>query len=287
MNILVTGATGHVGLATLRALSRPRPGISVVAGVRNPAADSPALAGLADRVVPFDFEREATFAPALQGTDVLFLLRPPALADVARYFAPLIQAAKAAQVRHIVFLSVQGVERNSLIPHHKIEQLISASGLAYTFLRPAYFMQNFTSSLRDDLTSNHLIFLPAGQAKFTLVDVDDVGRVAAQVLADSPRHAHKSYDLTSHDQLTFGEMAAELSRTLGRPIRFESPNLLRFYLTKRRQGLPSTLILVMILLHYLPRLQPTPPTSDWVETITGRVPTSFAEFVAEHRSLLQ
>ncbi|MDP5140566.1 MAG: NmrA family NAD(P)-binding protein, partial [Spirosomaceae bacterium] len=92
----------------------------------------------------------------------------------------------------------QGAEDNSVIPHHKIERLIIDSGISYTFLRPAYFMQNFTTTLRKELVENNRIFLPAGEAKFTLVDVQDVGKVAAETLLSSDKHVNIGYDLTSN-----------------------------------------------------------------------------------------
>jgi uncharacterized protein YbjT (DUF2867 family) len=104
MKILITGATGNVGLAVLRALQATPANLQVLAGVRNLHEDSPKLTGLAVSPIHFDFEDTSTFAPALQGVDVLFLLRPPQLADVARYFQPLIAAAKDAAVKHILFL---------------------------------------------------------------------------------------------------------------------------------------------------------------------------------------
>ncbi|MCU0451264.1 MAG: NmrA family NAD(P)-binding protein [Bernardetiaceae bacterium] len=281
--LLITGATGNVGLAVLQALQKLALPLEIRAGVRNPQAEAPKMASYGATAVPFDFEDARTFAPALAGVDGLFLLRPPQLADVNKYFAPLISQAQQAGVRHIVFLSVQGVEGNRLVPHYKIERLIEASQVPYTFLRPAYFMQNFTTTLRDDLVKKNQVFLPAGRAKFTLIDVDDLGLVAAHVLANPGPHLGQKYDLTNHEQLTFGQMAEQLSTGLGRRIEFISPNLWRFYWTKRREKVPPMLVLVMIMLHYLPRFRPAPGVTTWAAQITGQPPKSFAAFVAQHR----
>jgi uncharacterized protein YbjT (DUF2867 family) len=284
--LLITGATGNVGLAVLKALQRLALPLEIRAGVRNSELEGPKLSSYGAEVVPFDFEDARTFAPALAGVDGLFLLRPPQLADVTQYFAPLIRQAQQAGIRHIVFLSVQGVEGNRLVPHYKIERLIEASQVPYTFLRPAYFMQNFTTTLRDDLVKKHQIFLPAGQAKFTLIDVDDLGLVAAYVLASPAPHLGQRYDLTNHEQLTFGQMAEQLGTGLGRRIEFVSPSLWQFYWAKRREKVPPMLVLVMIMLHYLPQFQPTPSPTRWVEQITGQAPKSFADFVAQNRAIL-
>jgi hypothetical protein len=281
-NVLITGATGNVGTAVLAALQNIDHTLDVFAGVRNVDADKIKLAQYKIKFSPFDFTDISTYANALGGCDVLFLLRPPQISEVKKYFQPMLETCVAQGVKHIVFLSVQGVESSSIIPHHKIEKLIVDSKIPYTFLRPAYFMQNFTTTLQDDLIQKKQIFLPAGNAKFTLIDVRDIGAVTAHILTNSTLHINKSYELTNKEKLTFAEMAAKLSSVLGVKIRFISPNLIRFFLTKRKEKMPVMLILVMIMLHYFPRFQKEPSITDWVEKITGREPITFAQFINDN-----
>ncbi|GAB3176100.1 NmrA family NAD(P)-binding protein [Telluribacter humicola] len=285
--VLITGATGNVGIAVIEALHGLDHQLDLYTGVRNPEEDQPVLHKYRHLTVQrFDFTDPLTYGPALQTCDILFLLRPPQISDVEQYFDPLIQAAVVASVQHIVFLSVQGVENSSIIPHHKIEKLIVRSGIPYTFLRPAYFMQNFSTTLHRELVTNRRVFLPAGKARFTLIDVRDIGAVAAKVLMDPDRHRYQAYDLTAADKLTFGEMATLLSSGLETTIRYESPGLLRFFWTKRREGMPVPFILVMIMLHYLPRFQKEPPVTQWVEVLTGRSPGTFTQYINDHKQVL-
>jgi len=281
--VLITGPTGTVGKSVLENLSEREHELEIFAGVRNKKKSSELLKTFRAKPVQFDFTELNTFTPALAQMDMIFLLRPPQLADVNTYFKPLIEIAAKTQIKHIVFLSVQGVQRSKWIPHHQIETLIKNSGVAYTFLRPAYFMQNFTTLLRRDLVEHQRIYLPAGKAKFTLIDVKDLGAVAAQILVSPERHIGEAYDLTNEELLTFGDMADKLSIGLEKNIRFESPNLLSFFLTKKRQGLSAAYIFVLILLHYLPRFQSTPQTTNWVQNITGKNPKSFSEFIRRHK----
>lgn len=287
MNILITGATGNVGLSILKSLKSLKTNSIFIAGVRNIEKEQDKLKDFKVSLVKFDFENVETFRPALIGIDILFLLRPPQLADVEKYFKPLIDEVVKCNVKQIVFLSVQGVENSKIIPHHKIEKLITEHKVAFTFLRPAYFMQNFTTTLRSDLVNKHRIYLPAGQAKFTLVDVDDIGLVASKVLTEPERHQNKSYELTNNETLTFAEMADKLSNGLGEKILYISPNLLQFFLTKRKENMPTMLILVMIMLHYFPRFQKTPKTAEFVKNITGQEPKSFDDFVLTNLKQLQ
>ncbi len=284
-NVLITGATGNVGSEVIRALSTLKHSLTLFAGVRDLKEDTYKMAGKNIHLIKFDFTDTATYLPALKNCDVLFLLRPPQISEVEKYFRPMIDICKKTEIKHIVFLSVQGVEKSSIIPHHKIEKLIVESKIPYTFLRPAYFMQNFTTTLYRDLVNKRMIYLPAGKAKFTLIDVRDIGLVGATVLTNTSEHINKSYDLTNNEKLTFSQMARQLSNILGFEIEYKSPYLLSFFLTKRKEKIPTMLIVVMIMLHYLPRFQKEPEITDWVNKITNKEPFRFEEFINDHKEL--
>ena len=286
-NILITGATGNVGLEIIKSLKEQNSTDKIFAGVRNISKDDSTFERLGLEVVEFDFMNFDTQENALKGIDSLFLLRPPQIAEVDKYFKPLIKIAQKMDVKHIIFLSVQGAEKNSFIPHHKIEKLIVESGIPYSFLRPAYFMQNFSTTLREDLIHKKQIFLPAGKTKFTLIDVRDIGKVAAKILTNPTEYLNKSYELTCYEKLNFREMAEKLSKGLNEKITYQAPNLLKFYFQKRKENVSTIFILVMIMLHYLPRFQKEAEITDWVEKITGNKPKTFDEFVAENIQTLR
>lgn len=112
-----------------------------------------------------------------------------------------------------------------------------------------------------------------------------MGEVAARVLLHPEKHSNQAYELTNAEQMDFAGMCAILSKGIGREIKFNSPNLLSFFLQKSKEGLPAAFILVMIMLHYLPRFQIAPITSDWTEKLLDRKPTTFAEFVEREKYL--
>lgn len=284
--ILISGATGNVGVEVIRAFPRERQATKIIAAVRNPSRFPDELRESVDGVVKWDIEDPSTFNTALKGIHTLFLLRPPQISDAKKYFLPLVESAQRTGIRHIIFLSVQGADSNSVIPHHKIEQIVLQSGIPYTFLRPAYFFQNYLGNLHKDLIERKEVFLPAGKARFTLIDVRDIAAVTTQVMLRPEEHVAKAYDLTNNELLNFEEMAAILSEELGQKIRYRSPNLIKFFLRKRKEGMPTPLILVMIMLHYLPRFSKPPQRSAWVQKITGRAPVSFATFARDYREPL-
>ena len=284
--VLITGATGTIGIQVIESLIKLTSCPYLLAGVHNIDDSIQKLAKYNIHLVKFDFSAPQCNKETLEKTDILFLLRPPQIANVQKYFEPLIHMASACNVKHIVFLSVQGVENNRIIPHYKIEKLIIESKIPYTFLRAAYFMQNFLTTLNNDLVQKQLIFLPAGKAKFTLVDVRDVGAVAAAVISNHELHANISYDLTSQDLLTFKEMAGKISTILNLNIKFSSPNLLKFYFEKRKEKISPGFIAVVILLHYSPRFHKEPKISDCVNEITGKAPIGFEQFLLDYSYLL-
>lgn len=284
--VLITGATGNVGMEVIKSLQNIDHKLDIYAGVRNSNEDRLKLANYKVNFSLFDFTNPVTYKTALNGCEILFLLRPPQISEVEKYFKPIIDTCKENGVKHIVFLSVQGVEKSKIIPHHKIEKLIVDSKIPYTFLRPAYFMQNFTTTLHNDLANKKRIYLPAGNAKFTLIDVRDIGAVSATILTNISEHINKSYELTCKEKWTFSEMAKILSNILETDIKYISPNLLSFFLTKRKEKTPTMFIFVMIMLHYFPRFQKEPHTTNLVEKITNRQPTTFEQFINDNKKTL-
>lgn len=275
-NILITGATGNVGQAILHHFT-PKTGQKLYLASRKAGENQ----------LYFDFENPEDSKATLAKTDTLFLLRPPQISDVKQYFQPLIRHAKEAGVRHIVFLSVQGAEDVSFIPHAKIEKLIQASGIAYTFIRPSYFIQNLSTTLLQDIQEHDRIFLPAGKAKFLWVDVMDIGKAIAAILQDVAAHRNQAYTITGNELYTFEEVAQMLTKVLGRKIDYISPNLLRFYFSKKKVGIKPAFIFVMIMLHFLPRFQKAPQISSNLTELTGDAPLTLQDFMQRNKAVWQ
>jgi uncharacterized protein YbjT (DUF2867 family) len=148
--VLVTAALGNVGREVTRECERR--GFAVrVAGVREAE-----LAGRFPQheAARFDFLDRATWPAALAGCDFLFLLRPPPIGDMEATLNPFVDAAYAAGVRHIVFLSVAGAERKSWVPHREVELHLERTGDAWTVLRPGFFAQNLQDAYRRDITED-------------------------------------------------------------------------------------------------------------------------------------
>ncbi len=277
--IMVTGAPGNMGTTLVKHL------LDLGALVRVAARDVEAARsafGETLEIVRFDFADHKTFA-AFDGVERMFLLRPPQIADVRHVIVPALDAAKALGVRHVVFLSIQGAERNRVVPHRRIEDHLRRSGLDWTFIRAAYFMQNLSTTHARDIRDRDEIYIPAGRGSRTAhVDVRDVAAVAARALVE-PGHAGQAYTPTGPVALTYDECAAILTEVLGRPIRYADPTPWHYWRRMRRRGMPAAMIAVTLGIYIAARFGLAAGLTDDVERVTGQPPIDFATFARDRR----
>ena len=278
--ILVTGAPGNVGTPLVEELLRL--GMPVRVSAWDPAVARAAFGDAVD-VVPFDFEKPDTFGPAFAGIERMFLLRPPQIADVDGVIVPALRAAAEAGVQHVVFLSIQGADKNRLVPHRKIEDRLRSSGMAWTFIRAAYFMQNLSTTHAPEVRELDEIWVPAGRTSRTAhVDARDVAAIAARALVE-PGHEGMAYTPTGPAALTYDEIAAMLTSELGRPIRYANPGFLAYWRRMRRRGMPRTMVGVTLGIYTAARMGMAAGLSDDVERLTGRPPIPMKEFIRDFR----
>jgi uncharacterized protein YbjT (DUF2867 family) len=282
-SILITGATGNVGAEVIRQLQHT--GQSVRVAVRH-ANDTHFTFGAGIESVLFDFAQPATFQLAFESVERIFLMRPPAISNVRHYIFPAIDAAKRAGVRQIVFLSLIGVEKNRVVPHYKIEQYILSSGLDYTFLRPSFFMQNLSTTHRDEIRDRSEIFVPAGDGKTSFIDVRDIAAVASLALVEAG-HTNAIYELTGDEALSYAAVAGQLSSILGRTIVYPRPSLLQFIRRQREQGSPWPRVVVMSGIYTTARLGLAGHLTGDVRRLLGRPPITFQQFAKDHAACWQ
>ena len=276
--ILVTGATGNVGREIVRLLEQKA--LPVRAAVSDPERAT-AMFGEGVACTQFRFGEADTYAQAFHDVRAVFLMRPPQIVNVKKNIYPAIDAAQKAGVKHMVFLSLQGVEKNPLVPHHKIEKYLMRSGIRYTFLRPSFFMQNLSTTHRDEIRNDNCIFVPAGAGKTSFVDVRDIAEVAVKVLTETG-HENSAYELTGNEALSYDEVAGIFSQVLERPIRYARPSAFHFWQEMRSKGHPAAFVVVMLALYTVARLGWAAKTTDDVTTLLARPPISMRQFIEDH-----
>lgn len=281
MAIFITGATGNVGRAAVAWLAEQQQ--PVVAGVRNPK-DLPPGYPAGAQVRHFDFHAPDTFAGALAGCNRLLLVRPPALANVQKDFLPFLQYAQAVGVEHIVLLSVQGADKNSFLPHAKLEKQLQQMAFSYTFLRPGFFMQNITEVHLPTIQRYNCIMVPAGRGSVPYIDARDIGAVAGRILQEPEGHRNAAYTLTGEEKLTFYEVAEVMRNVLQRPIRYRPVTFPTYYCQLRRSGQPKGFALTSTIIYATVWLGLAGELTTTTRDILGRAPYRFAEFIAHEKN---
>ena len=286
--ILVTGATGNVGLEVAKesATPRRRPSLRpcLMSGTRQRVPEQlPGGPGRAIRLRPAGDIR-ARPSPAWRK---LFLMRPPQITDVERYLFPAIDAAQAAGVKHLVFYSLMASTHT--VPHYKVEQKLLTSGLPYTFVRPSFYMQNLDTFYRDDIRVRDKIFVPAGKAKTSFIDVHDIGAVAGMALTE-PGTEGKAYELTGTEALDYYQVADIFTEVQdGARIRYVRPTPGEYATRQEALGVAAEFIKVMRSLYWTVRLGIGAKVTPELAQLLGRPPITMAQFAqlraAVHRRL--
>ncbi|MBO1080004.1 SDR family oxidoreductase [Roseomonas haemaphysalidis] len=221
MTILVTGATGNVGRQVVQQLTKR--GADVRALVRDPSKAS-FPEGVA--VVQGDLLDVDPLRAAFSGVSTLFLLNAVVPDEFTQALIAL-NVAREAGIERIVYLSVFEGERYVNVPHFAgkfaVERMIEAMGLPATILRPAYFIDN-DAAIKDVITSYGIYPMPIGSKGLAMVDVRDIGEVAAIELIRREQAAAPlppdRINLVGPDTLTGADVAAIWSDVLGCPIAY-------------------------------------------------------------------
>lgn len=198
--ILVIGANGKTGSRVTAKLEAQ--GYPVRRGSRNAA-------------VPFDWEAPDTWGPALEGVGSAYVTYFPDLAfpGAVDKLDALCNAARDSGVERLVLLSGRG-------EHHARlgEEVVRNSGVDFTIVRAAWFAQNFSEGYLRDPVMAGVLPMPGGMILEPIIDVEDISDVVVAALTE-PGHSGELYEVTGPRLMSFAEMAVELSRVIGRPIR--------------------------------------------------------------------
>lgn len=222
--ILVTGATGHQGSATLRHLVER--GFRVRALTRAP--DQPkarSLAGHGAEVAKGDLEDQDALSRVLDGADGVYSVQNSREAGIEaeiRQGTNLADAAKRSRITQFVYSSVASADQGTGIPHFeskvRIEEHIRRTGMRFTIVRPVFFMENWLGMR--EMIANGTLELPLDPAtRLQMVAVDDIGGVAAMAFEHPGKWQDGIFELAG-DELSMAELADVFTRITGREVRY-------------------------------------------------------------------
>jgi uncharacterized protein YbjT (DUF2867 family) len=277
MTILITGATGTVSSALLRVL----PATDDVRVLVRDAAKAPS--GV--EVAVGDLDQPQTLDEAFKGVDTLWLLT--AMGPQAPHAGMnAVWAARRAGVRHVVRMSAIGASHDAPTRNGRLHALsdaeLTASGLDWTIIRPAFFMQNLFGSI-----NGTTLYGPTGEGKMGLIDVRDIGAFAAHVLTDPEAHRGRTYTLTGPESISLREAADRLAPVYGTAITYAPVTPDAAYESMLGAGLREWDAAVNT--EYARAYSAgwgDYTTTDFPDVV-GRPARGFAEFAADHAALLR
>ena len=215
----VTGATGQLGRIVIEKLKERISSDSIVALVRSPQK----AADMGVEVREFDYNKKDNLANALKGIDRLLLISANEIGERARQHKNIIEAAKRAGVKWIVYTSILRADTSTLSlagEHFATETALKESGIHYTILRNSWYTENYTGSVKGAVAGSAFLG-SAGNGKIASAVRADFAE-AAVVVITGQNHEDKVYELAGDEAYTLADLAAEISRQTGKNIPYRN-----------------------------------------------------------------
>jgi NAD(P)H dehydrogenase (quinone) len=287
--VLVTGATGDTGRATVNELLAR--GHKVRALAHGQDDRSKRLQERGVEVVYGDLLDFGRVRAALGGVQRAYFVYPirPGILQATAYFA---QAAKEAGVDGIVNMSQKSAREDAkshaATDHWLSERVFDWSGLTVAHIRPTYFAE-WLLYLAPMIKAG-LLHVPFGTGKHAPIAAEDQGRVIAGILEDPAAHKGKIYPLFGPVEYTYEETARVLGRVLGRPVQYKQVAFEEFQKAfeagRKTTGRPVNDFLFQHLREVAIDHQNGifAGTNDLVEKLGGRPPMTLEAFIEKHRA---
>ncbi len=279
--IVIIGASGAVGVPTIRHLARRGAGIRALTSSEASAERLQGL-GVGETLVG-DFRDDDDVRRVVDGADKVFLVTPRFTEDEAEIGLRVVAASQAAGVAHLVFSSAFHPQMRQMSHHWSkllIEEAVIESGLAFTILQPSMFMQNAGVEW-NSITTDGVYPRPySPDRKMSLVDTADLGEAAAIVLTEDG-YAGATFELCGPDSPSHAEMAAVFSQVLGREIRAVQRSLDEWRVWARARGWTEWSIETYVkMCHHYDRHGYPGGNTLVLRTILGREPGGYRAFAA-------
>lgn len=274
--ILVLGSNGTIGSKVVRGL--------VARGETVKAASRKATAVDGAEALAFDYEDAATFGPALEGVDRLFVLTPAGYLDPVGLVGPIMTTAAARGIK-VVLMTVIGVDADDKIPYRQLELQLEKTGAPFVILRPNWFSDNFQSYWIEGIRHG-AIAVPAAEGKTSFIDTRDIAESIVAALTSDAFNG-RAFNLTGPEALSYGEAAAILSRVTGKPVAYTPVDDGTFVGTLVGAGVPEDYARFLAsIFHPVREGWVANPTGD-VKTLTGHAPRSLETYARDNSEALK
>jgi len=274
--ILITGAGGKTGETLVKALSKAE---SVCAFVHHEEQVAVLKSFGAEKVIVGDLRDEAAIRSAMQSARAVYHVCPNMSPDEKVIGNLVIGAARTSGVEHFVYHSVLHPQMEKMNHHWqklRVEEMIFESGIPFTILQPAPYMQNLLAGWKSVIVDGVLRVPYSVDSKFSFVDLEDVAEAAKVVLTQS-NHINAIYELSGTMPVSHVEVAEILTQALGGAIRVETEDIESWKLRARGMSKFAIENLVRMFEYYDQwGLMGNPNVLRW---LLNREPTSLDAFI--------
>lgn len=218
--ILITGASGKTGKALIKQLSKFE---SVCTFVHREEHVSVLQSLGAEKVIVGDMHDESAIRSAMQGVTKIYHICPNMNPDEMSIGKLVLAEAQKAGVEHFVYHSVLHSQTERMNHHWqkmRMEEMVFESGIPFTILQPAPYMQNLLASWKSIVEDGILRVPYSINSKFSFVDLEDVAEVAKAVLTES-NHKNTIYELVGTAPLSHADVAEIFGQVFSRDVRAE------------------------------------------------------------------
>ncbi len=238
--LLITGAAGQLGLLTVNALLARVPASEIAVTIRKPQdAGHFTTLGITARIA--DYDDSASLEQAFTGIERLLLISSNALGQRVAQHRNVVEAAKQAGVRRLIYTSVLHADHSKLglaEEHRQTEALIAKSGLAFVLLRNGWYTENYAAGA-SAAVQHGALFGAAGDGLVSAAARADYAEAAAVTLLSAA--PARIYELAGDRSFTLQDFAAEISRLSGKNIPYTNLDQVAYEAALKQAGLPAGL----------------------------------------------
>ena len=244
--ILITGATGHLGGATLDFLLK-KENINSIAAMARDSVKAATLKTRGMEIRIADYSDYSSLIQAFEGVDILLFVSSasPESSERRQHHINVINAAKEKKIKHVVYTSVLKASDTAkflpAIEHCHTEQYLQQTGITYTIFRNTMYAEAVPQLLGNALQSGTWYF-PAGNAKNNFASRTDIAEALATVISQPLSHQNKVYEIASGQSYSCGEIAAMISHNTGKPLIYNTISLEMMKKEMKKAGINEAII---------------------------------------------
>ncbi|MCX7977077.1 MAG: NmrA family NAD(P)-binding protein [Bellilinea sp.] len=279
--ILISGAGGKTGLAVCEVLANK--GVKIRAWVRREAYTIPLRQLGIDDFIVGDLLDYSLAERALQGISMVYHIPPNMNPEELRIADNLIRAAQHHDVQRFVYHSVLHPQVEEM-PHHwqkmRVEERLFTSGLAFTILQPAVYMQNLLGYWQNIQQEGKYTVPYSVDAALSQVDLGDVAEVAVRVLLEE-NHAYAIYELCGPEALTAREISQRISKKIGKIVEAVEIDREEWQHRMLAAGMPAYAVNTLLKMFIYYEKYGMRGNPNVLRMVLGRSPTTFDQFISK------